>query len=202
MLATAQKGLVTLIKNSPLGKRLRIVDVLPVLATQQLFQKFITDAPGIFVDAGGFGDNDGGRKVKLEMALLLVAKNARNAQAAQQGDGIMIGLLEMADYAAALVDGATAGDVTWTVDRCVALDNFEDRVFSAHGLCAMSMKVCGHAQLLDPVDEQDLDSLLTVAVDFDVDPHASREVHEAWARDPKDTTGGTPDLQSTIQLEQ
>jgi hypothetical protein len=209
MLAEAQDGLIALIKSSPLAKKLRVIDVLPTVPIQILLQKFATDAPAIYVDAGGFGDNNGNRVVVPSMALLLIAKNARGAKDAQRGDGIMIGLLEMVDAAASLIDGANAGGINWTVDRAVPLDNFEDRPFINNGLFAMSMKVSGKACLLNPADEQNLASIeqnladfMTMAVDYDVEPFASDAVRQGWLAEPKDTAGGTPDLQSTITLDQ
>lgn len=204
MLAAAQDGLIKLLKGSPLAKKLRTVDVLPTVATQLLFQHFVLNAPGIFVDVGGFSDNNKSRNVKAEMGILLIAKNARGQQQAQQGDGIMIGVIEMADIASALIDGATAGCINWTVERVAALDNFEDRPFCNSGLIAMAMKVCGKATLpprLSPEAFAALDDFKTMAVDFDIEPFASTAVRDGWLNEPKDITGGTPDATLTIPLE-
>lgn len=104
MLAEIEQSLVAYIKASPLAARLRQVEALPDLDGDSLVAKFGADAPAVYVAMGG-GDLGQGMAAPT-VGIACVARNSRSPQAARQGDGMQIGLLQLVEEIVALIDGA------------------------------------------------------------------------------------------------
>src|SRR5579871_1555869 len=114
MLGDAENDLIALIKGSPLGTKLRDVASLPDLSGESLVAKFANDAPAIYLAAGSVQVVD--RSARPRFGVACVARNSRGHSAARLGDGAgPIGLYEMIESAAGLIDGAFAGESTWRV---------------------------------------------------------------------------------------
>lgn len=115
MLAEIEQSLVAYIKASPLAARLRQVEALPDLDGDNLVAKFGADAPAVYVALGGGDLQDG--MAALTVGIACVARNSRSPQAARQGDGMQIGLLELVHEVVSLIHAAYIDDFSYLVIR-------------------------------------------------------------------------------------
>jgi len=115
MLAEIEQSLVAYIKASPLAARLRQVEALPDLDGDNLVAKFGADAPAVYVALGGGELQDG--MAALTVGIACVARNSRSPQAARQGDGMQIGLLELVHEVVSLIHTAYIDDCSYLVIR-------------------------------------------------------------------------------------
>lgn len=197
MLADSENGLIALIKGSPIGARLRQVDALPDLEGDSLVQKFATDAPAAYLAPAPFQVRD--RNARLQFGIACVAKNSRSHQAARQGDGMAIGLYELLEGIAALVDGARTPDALW---RVVSVDFLPDeRLFKA-GVYAgvIRIETAGEVELPAALDDAALADFTTFHADVDVTPHDSATEHGKWLQEPPDYSTSRPDVSETSTL--
>lgn len=105
MLVELEQSLTAWLQVSPLAPRLRRVEALPDLGEDSLVSRFGADAPAIYLHVGSGDLPQPGLAAPL-IALTCVARNSRSVQAARQGDGTQIGLLELVDAVMTLLDGA------------------------------------------------------------------------------------------------
>jgi hypothetical protein len=115
MLAEIEQGLVAHIQASPLAARLRQVDALPDLDGDSLVARFGADAPAVYVALGGGPLQDG--MLSLTVGIACVARNSRSPQAARQGDGMQIGLLELVHEVITLIHAAYIDGFSYLVLR-------------------------------------------------------------------------------------
>lgn len=202
MLAEAENELIALIKGSPLGARLRQVASLPDLSGDSLVKKFATDAPAVYLAAGSLRVTD--RSARLRFGVACVARNSRGHTAARQGDGSAagpMGLYEMLESVAGLLDGAFAGESSWKV---TAIDFMADELLYKAGLYAgvVQIETYGTVDLPVPVDEETLDRFITFHSDLDVPPHEAAAEHNKWLQEPADQTASKPDAEDQVWLDQ
>lgn len=105
MLTELEQGLVAWLQTSPLAARLRRIEALPDLGEESLVAKFGADAPALYL-AVGSGDMAKPGLAEPRIGIACVTRNSRGSQAARQGDGTQIGLLELIDAVSTLLDGA------------------------------------------------------------------------------------------------
>jgi len=200
MIGEAENDLIALIKGSPLGTKLREVASLPDLSGESLVKKFATDAPAVYLAAGSMQVAD--RSGRLRFGIACIARNSRGHSAARQGDGSgPIGLYEMLESVAGLIDGAAAGDASWKV---TVIDFMTDETLYKAGVYAgvVQIETYGTIDLPAPVDEETLDQFLTFHADMDIQPHETTAEHNKWLQEPPDQTVSRPDAEDQIWLGQ
>ena len=209
MLVELETGLVALIKNSPLGQRLRQVDSLPDLEGDSLVERFTTDAPAIYVALGSFPIQRGYARPKFGVAC--VARNSRSQQAARHGDGVAIGLQPMLDAAMSLLDGATvsygddgAGGTAHAVGfEAVACDLISSEALYRKGLYVGVVQIQTSADVsLPEFLDGDLADFKTFAADVDIDPHQASTEHAKWLQEPPDHSLSAPELSDQLNLQE
>lgn len=203
MLAELESGLVALVKASPLATRLRQVETLPDLEGDTLVTKLAADAPAVYVATGSFQVRGGYAQPKFGVAC--VARNSRSPLAARHGDGVAIGMLEMADVVMSLLDGASvevAGErVAFAVTSC---DMVSSETLYKAGLyvAVVQLQAPAEVRLSLPVDAAALADFKTFHSDYDIEPFASAAEHDKWLAEPPDHTGSAPELSDTLNLQE
>jgi hypothetical protein len=190
MLGELESQLVDLLKASPLGARLRVVDSLPDTPDKDLVKRWGLDAPAAYVVA-----MDGTLSQAIATAqfvVVLVARNARGHQAARRGDGKTIGLYEMLDAGIAELHGGATDDASWQVTRYQFV---QDETLRDQGLQAAMLLIQAD---IDPPqrDAVNLGEFLEFHADFDIQPLASDADRQRWASE--DHAEPAPDLHSHI----
>lgn len=190
MLGDLETQLIELLKASPLGSRLRMVDSLPDTPDKDLVKRWGLDAPAAYVVAGDGTLNQA--IASPQFVVVLVARNARGHQAARRGDGKTIGLYEMLDAGIAELHGGETPDASWQVTRYQFLQDIDLR---DQGLQAALLLIQAD---VDPPqkDSMALGDFLEFHADYDLDPLASDADHRRWA--DEDHAEPAPDLHSHI----
>lgn len=203
MLVELETGLVAMVKNSPLGTRLRQVDSLPDLEGDSLIGRFTSDAPAVYVAMGSFPVKRGRAVPKFGVAC--VARNSRSQQAARHGDGIAIGLHEMLEAVMTLLDGAsvTYGDDTVAFE-VVSCDLVASEALYQKGVYAGVVQVQSvvDVQLPTFLDESALADFKTFHGDYDIEPHEAPTEHNKWLQEPANLSTSAPELSDTIILQE
>lgn len=201
MLVEIETGLVALVKNSPLGTRLRQVDSLPDLEGDSLIGRFTSDAPAVYVAMGSFQVKRGMAAPKYGVAC--VARNSRSQQAARHGDGIAIGLQEMLEAVMTLLDGASISFGEDTVAfEVVSCDLIVSEALYQKGVYAGVVQLQPTADVPLPPFLSDLADFKTFHSDFDIDPHQASTEHNKWLQEPADLSTSAPELSDTIILQE
>ncbi|KIO49598.1 phage protein Gp37 [Nitrosospira sp. NpAV] len=200
MLAEAENDLIALIKGAPIGAKLRDVASLPDLSGDSLVKKFTTDAPAVYLAAGSLRVAD--RSARLRFGVACIARNSRGHIAARQGDGGAIGpvgLYEMLEAVAGLLDGAFAGQSSWKV---TAIDFMAEDLLYKAGVYAgvVQIETYGTVDLPVPVDEEALNDFATFHSDMDIPPHETAAEHNKWLQEPPDQTASKPDAVDQVTL--
>jgi hypothetical protein len=108
MLAELEQELLSEIKDSALGPRLKLVDVAPPVITIDIIRKMATTAPSVYIAARDLRVD--GHRTSVTLDVLCLARNARGHVEARHGDGQTIGLYEIFDGLLALTGpGSTHG---------------------------------------------------------------------------------------------
>lgn len=207
VLADLENGIVSLVKTSSLGLRLRQVDTLPDLEGDNLVNRFLTDAPAVYVAMGSFPVR--ARYAKPKFGIACVARNSRSHQAARHGDGVVIGLYEMLEAVMSLVDGNSvvygqgdhAGAVSLEVLSC---DLMNSEVLYKAGVYVgiVQIQTSGEVTLPGALDADALADFQTFHADFDIAPHQSRAEHDKWLQEPPNLTSSSPELSDHLSLNQ
>jgi len=114
MLAELERDLVAWLGESALAGQLRQIASLPDLDGESLAGRFATDAPALYVCTGG-GEAIGRGLATVTLGVACVARNSRGHQAARQGDGVVVGLVELIEAVVILLDGAQVGEQAYQV---------------------------------------------------------------------------------------
>lgn len=190
MLGDLENQLIALLKASPLGLRLKVVDSLPDTPDKDVLKRWGLDAPAAYVVAM---DGSISQAVATpQFVVVLVARNARGHQAARHGDGQTIGLYEMLDAGIAELHGGQTEGGSWQVTRYQFL---QEDALREHGLHAALVQLQAD---VDPPqkDQQNLGEFLEFHADYDIEPTATPEDRERWLNE--DHADPAPDLQSHI----
>lgn len=188
MLSEAE--LLDVIRQSAIARHCRVIDVLPSLTEAGLI-KALSKPPAVFASVRRFDvDGDvGGTK----LSLWIVAQNFRGHQAARQGDGITLGLYDLADGVMAVILGSAGYVLSSFVP-----DNGEyaDKYGVHTGEITCSVKA-------DLPQDSDLAARLTPFVtfhaDYDIAP-TTPAAYAGWLHEPPSTTLATPDAADTVTL--
>lgn len=190
MLGDLENQLIALIKESPLGRRLKTVDSLPDTPDKDVLKRWGLDAPAAYVVA-----MDGSISQAIatpQFVVVLVARNARGHQAARHGDGKTIGLYEMLDAGIAELHGGQTDGASWQVTRYQFL---QEDALREQGLHVALVQLQAD---VDPPqkDQQNLGEFLEFHADYDIDPNATPEDRQRWLDENHDAPA--PDLHSHI----
>lgn len=204
MLVELETGLVSLVKDSALGARLKQVDSLPDLEGESLVGRFTADAPAIYVAMGSFAVSNGYARPKYGIAC--VARNSRGQHAARHGDGVAIGLQEMLEAAMALLDGAVIAEsdeltVAFQVISCdlvASEDLYKKGVYAG----VIHIQAAADVRLPPLLDEAALADFKTFHADTDIDPHQQPAEHNKWLQEPPDFSTSAPELADTLTLQE
>lgn len=132
MLAELEHDLITHIKASALGTRLRDVAGLPDLSGESLIKRFAADAPAVYVAPGAFQIES--RSTRLHFGIACVARNSRGQVASRVGEAIgPVGLYEMLEAIAVLFNEVQVNKSIWKV---TAIDFMNDELLYKAGLTA------------------------------------------------------------------
>lgn len=199
MLVEVETALVDFLRQSPLKDKLRAIDSLPDLAGETLVKRFGTDAPAVYAVLSPVTVADGA--AKLRYGLVCVTKNSGSHQKARHGDGVALGLYQLADSVAGLINGARAGDASWQV---IGIDPVNSDLLYQSGLyvAVVRIETSGAIELPPPVDEATLAPFETFHVDLDIPPHESSGEHAKWLQEPPDQSQSKSDAEDTITLPQ
>lgn len=198
MLAECEDGLISLVRNSPLGLKLATVGALPEIDGDNLVKRFGAEAPAVYVAPGQITLREG--ELYLHYGIGCVARSSRGQEAARKGDGQAIGLYQIVEGVAAIADRAVAGDINWSV---VGIEYLADATLTQNGLQVAVVRVrsSGWIGLPPALDEAALALFKTFRASWDIDPHETAAEHAKWAGDPPDHTTSAPDLSETVTLQ-
>lgn len=198
MITEAENAFIALVKNAALGDKLRLVDSLPDLEGENLVKRFGADAPAVYVVASSFPVKD--RAAKLRFGLVCVARNSRGHASARQGDGKLIGLYEIMETVAGLIDGAVISGGSW---RVTSGDFVVDEKLYQAGVYAgvVQIEMDGECTLPNPLDAAALALFKTFHADYDIDPHVSAAEHAKWVQEPPDHSISAPEVSETNTLQ-
>lgn len=193
MLGDLESELIALIKDSPLGKRLKTVDSLPDTPDKDVITRWGLDAPAAYVVA-----MDGSITQAIatpQFVVVMVARNARGHQAARKGDGKAIGLYEMLEAGIAELHGGQTDSGSWQVTR---YQFSQDAALRDKGLYVAMVLVQAD---VDPPQREavNLGEFLVFHADFDLEPHTQGE-RQRWLDENHDAPA--PDLHSQINPQQ
>lgn len=190
MLGELENELIALIKESQLGKRLRVVDQLPDVPDKDVLNRWGVDAPAAYVVAMDGTLTDA--VATAPFVVVLVARNARGAGASRQGDTKAIGLYEMLDEVIAELHGGRTNGASWSVTGYQFLQNEAARDKGLQVALVATQSNC------DPPQRGDLNlaDFTVFHADLDIEPSNATAVHERWANE--DHQEPAPDLQSQI----
>ncbi len=132
MLAELENDLITHIKASSLGAKLRDVAGLPDLTGESLVKRFATDAPAVYVAPAAFQIES--RSAKVHFGIACVARNSRGQAVSRMGEAIgPVGLYEMLESIANLLNEAQINKSIW---KATAVDFMNDEQLYKAGLTA------------------------------------------------------------------
>lgn len=198
MLTEAEDALVAAIKAAPIAKKLKQVDTLPDLDGDSLVSKFATDAPAVYVaPAASFGISNS--VVTVGFGIACVARNAGGQAAARKGDGKMIGMYQIAEIVAALLDGFKAGDVPLYATSISIMN--EEKIYKA-GLQVAVITLQGQATLPPSINATSLDDFITFNAQYDIEPHESAAEHAKWQQEPPNHSTSKPDLTDNLTVQE
>ncbi|MDP2153806.1 MAG: DUF1834 family protein [Methylotenera sp.] len=198
MLTEVENALVAEINKSPIAKKLKQIGTLPDLDGDSLVSKFATDAPAVYVaPAASFAIKDS--IVNVGFGIACVARNAGGQAATRKGDGKMIGMYQIAETVAALLDGYKAGGVTLYASSISIMN--DEKIYKA-GLQVAVITLQGQATLPPSIDPAGLDDFITFNAQYDIEPHASAAEHTKWSQEPPDHSTSKPDLTDNITLQE
>lgn len=188
MLGELESELIALLKESPLGLRLKAVDSLPDIPDKDVLNRWGADAPAAYIVAMDGSVVDA--VATTPFVVVLVSRNARGASAARQGDVKTIGLYEMLDSVIAELHGGLTASANWAVTGYQFLQNEAARDKGLQVALVATQSNC------DPPQRGGLNlaDFTVFHSDIDIDPQSSPSDHQRWGNE--NHSQPAPDLQS------
>lgn len=188
----SEADLLAVLRQSAIARYCRKIDVLPSLTERGLVEAF-KQSPSVFASVRAF-DVDG-EVVTVRYSLWLVAQNFRGHQAARQGDGVQMGLYDLAEGVMAAILGASG----YTLSG-FRPDNGE--YAAQYGVHTGEVTCSAKTDLPQDIDlPEQLSPFVTFHADYDIDP-TTPAAHAGWMLDPPSTTLAAPDASDTVTLPQ
>lgn len=188
----SEAELLDVVRDSAVARYCRTIDVLPSLSESGLI-KALGKPPAVYASlriVNGDGDMASAR-----YALWVVAQNFRGHQAARQGDGIVLGLYDLADAVTAAVLAAGGYKfISFVPDNGEYADKY--------GVHTGEITFTAGTDLPNQIDLQALLAPFeTFHADYDVAP-TTPAAHSGWLAEPPSTTLAAPDASDTVTLPQ
>lgn len=198
MLTEVENALVAAIKAAPLALKLKQVDTLPDLEGDSLVSKFATDAPAVYVaPAASFAISN--NVVTVGFGIACVAKNAGGQAVTRKGDGKMIGMYQIAETVAALLNGFKTADVALYATGISIMN--DEKIYKA-GLQVAVVTLQGIAELPSSIDPAALNDFITLNSQYDIAPHVSTVEHNKWKQEPADHGTSAPELTDNLTVQE
>jgi hypothetical protein len=200
MLALHENALITALQtHRDVMRLLRTMESLPKLTGKELLQKYLVDAPALYVVPGRFSVKDD--DVTLEFTVAGVIRNVAGQAQARKGDGIDIGCDHLMILATRALHNQHLGQCSWSL---VSGEMVDDEVFEQAGISAIELKFVGTPIPLpeDYGEEQihELADFTRFHADIDLPPTAGAIEYASWMQTPPDFSTSRPDAQLDIQL--
>lgn len=190
MLSEAE--LLDVLRTSAIGRHCRSIAVLPSLTERGLIDA-LGKPPAVYVSLRELKVD--GDTVTVNFSLWLAAQNFRGHQAARQGDGVQLGLYDLAEGVMAAILGAPGYTLSgFRPDNGEYVDKYG--VHTGEITCSVKIDL---PQDIDLAER--LSPFATFHADYDIDP-TTPAAHAGWLRDPPITTQGAPDASDTVTLPQ
>jgi hypothetical protein len=137
--------------------------------------------------------------LQVSFGIACVARNAAGQSATRKGDGKIVGLYELAEYIASLMNGFKAGEISFYATSIALMS--ETLVFNA-GLQVAIVRLEGNLLLNSVIDVDSLADFLTMNSQFDIEPFAGAEEHQKWTQEPPDHSTSAPELTEELPVQQ
>lgn len=196
MLKEIELGIVEKIKNSALKTKLKQIECLPEISGEKLVNKFVTDAPGVYVATSDFEVIED--QLPLKFVVAAVVRNSASKISPRHGDGKTLGLYELVEVLLPVLHGLKVnGQAVLYVQRVQWVKS--DLLFN-NGLEVAELTLSGQAGMPPLLDVNDLDDFETFAGQYDIPPHVNAIEHNKWNQDAPDYSTSKPDLKDTIEI--
>jgi Domain of unknown function (DUF1834) len=200
MLALHENALLTALReHRDIKLRVAVVDSLPKMFGDKLLQKYVADAPALYVVPGRITVRNGD-EATMEFTVAGIVRNVAGHAQARKGDGIDIGCDHLLTLAIRALHRQPLGNASWSL---VSAEMADDELFETQGLSAIEMKFTSSALLLaadfgaEQLDE--LDDFNRLNADFDVAGRSDGQ-RAPWLAEPPDYSAQTPEMQAKINL--
>jgi phage gp37-like protein len=199
MLGSHEDALIAALANHrDIKGRVRTVDGLPRLFGDALLQRYVVDAPALYVVPGRITMKDD--LATLEFTVAGVVRNAAGQGQARKGDGIDLGCDHLLVLAVRALNAQRLGNCTWSA---TAAEMADDDLFVKNGIVAIEIKFTGSPIALDcdfgEAQMAELDEFTALHVDVATTPVTSAD-QANWLQTPPDYSNSRPDLQADIAL--
>lgn len=199
MLAAAEDGLLEGLRSrESIKTRVRTVSSMPKLGLEELLQRYVADAPALYVVPGTFEVRDDAVVMKFTVAGVI--HNVAGHEAGRKGDGIDIGCDHLMLWASRAIHGSILGGATW---KLVGGEMADDDLFERSGLSAVELRFESAPVMFDQDEddpEADLDQFRHFHADMDIPAFAGSAEHNKWLQEPPDLAESQPDLQADLSL--
>jgi hypothetical protein len=213
MLALHENALLAALGNHrDIKGRVRTIASLPRLFGDKLLQRYVVDAPALYVVPGRITMKDD--EATLEFTVAGVVRNVAGQDQARKGDGIDLGCDHLLVLAIRALNAQRLGNCSWSATTAEMAD---DELFDKAGISAIEIKFSsspvaldsdfGEAQLSELTgsgsDDDSggaLGSFNTLHADFDIAPQAGTDTHDKWLSTPPDFSSGQPDMTLDVDL--
>lgn len=205
MLALHEDALIAALKNHrDIKTRVRTVESLPKLMGEKLLQRYVADAPALYVVPGRFTVKDD--EATMEFTVAGVVRNVAGQDKARKGDGIDIGCDHLLTLAIRALNRQTLGNCHWALTSGAMAD---DEIFEQAGISAVEMLFSGSPITLAADFGEELfaldapgglDEFTHLHADLDSPVTAGDVEYASWLSTPPDYSTSQPHLQLDVQL--
>lgn len=197
MLGRNENALIDAMRNHRDCKHLvREIASLPKLPSDQLLQKYLIDAPALYVVPGSFQVRDS--QLFPTFTIAAIVRNVAGHAQSRKGDGKDLGVDQLMVVVVRAIHAQRHGDCNWSLTRGEMVD---DDIFFAAGITAMELVFEGSPIELDADWAfESLDDFKHFHGDIDIDPDATPEQRAGWLQEPPNFSTALPDAQIDVQL--
>lgn len=200
MLALHENALIAALKaHRDIQPKVRTVDSLPRLFGDKLLQRYVADAPALYVVPGRMTMKDD--EATMEFTVAGVVRNAAGQAQGRKGDGIDIGCDHLLVLALRALNRQRLGHCTWSATSAEMAD---DELFEQAGISAIEIKFSSSPVFLDQdfgaAQIHELNDFTRFHADIDSPADAGAAEYASWLQEPPVYPGQQPDLQLDISL--
>ncbi|MDO8776607.1 MAG: DUF1834 family protein [Burkholderiaceae bacterium] len=200
MLAFHENALIAALANHrDIKPKVRTVESLPRLFGEKLLQRYVADAPALYVVPGRITMKDD--EATLEFTVAGVVRNVAGHAQARKGDGVDIGCDHLLVLALRAINAQCLGKCSWSATSAEMAD---DEVFEKAGISAVEIKFISSRVALDAdFGEAQLAELADFThfhADIDSPADAGEIEYASWLQEPPTYPNGQPDLRMDVSL--